>query len=305
MLDKDGRLLYEAAGRPKSQNVFADARPICRFIPLLPDHTVYGAGQPRPPLVIVQDPDNDEYYYQVDAIGKNTSFADAEAHVTPLDRWMGVQLKAKVPHVYGKGTFDEATAGASNTSPLLDYRTIKMTVMAETDAFLRVEADTGWRKADKHKRTKVIRIPDAEFWYVAPSTIYKVEDGEPQYWHSGTTMAVIRDDSARLRALLPFYLAWFGLPRASAHLASEGIDDRLAVGHYLRNLVTAKAVKNPIDTVVTEVAWTFEPKPKTVVTTGWWDVDMREGAPSTVSRRADKSFDVRDRQAGTSARATR
>ena len=154
-----------------------------------------------PPQAWAQNP-TDEKYYPVDDMAVAGVIAKG-VNVAVLEHDLGLELRARYQHYLGRNhfagnidKFDPATDFA------LDYETLLLTVAAETDTRLGivyvVPGSTG-------NRRRVVRVPDAQWWYLAPHTVVGVDsDGLPVRSPVGGSTpdgeigVVVRDDTSML-----------------------------------------------------------------------------------------------------------
>jgi len=190
-----------------------------------------------------------------------------------LDREMGFEVRPRINHILGLDHFSADGVGGlgeSFTEPLIDYEEIIATVAVETDLRARVIAYQPGRESVENPRTLTLTVPDAEIWYVAPSTIVDVADGEIVY-HTGTN--IVRDDSDRLRSVAALALAWYSRKRAAVSFRMETIDSFDEIGAYIPLAFTSDAWQTRVETVLTQVAWDFTTG-GTAYATGFQELDV-------------------------------
>lgn len=153
---------------------------------------------------------------------------------------------------------DDANTGPSEDKPVWDWQEMMVTVNFETGRHLRVRAFAGF---GSNGGVKVIRVPDAQVWYVTPGTIVEVENGEivrygtPEWPAADGFMN--RNDAPRLRQVALQALAWYGIRRSQVRIDVPLVLPAFTPGTMIDAVARgfrAGAVRSP----VTSVEFDFE-----------------------------------------------
>ena len=209
----------------------------------------------------VQD-STDNKYHLVDNLPQ---IKKPGAHVRMLDTDRGFALKGKYNHLFGLGHF---TATTSEDTPVYDYESLVATVAIDTD--LRLEQEVSFTPEGEVERVMVIECHDAEYWYIVPGTIVRGEDGE---FTRTTSLEIVRDDSAKVKALASLAAAWYGVYRAAVRLDLQRIGFFAPIGGIVEEITSAWH-KEPVNTVLTSRTWDFQ-RQSTTIETGYADLDVK------------------------------
>ena len=218
------------------------------------------------------------------AIAQNTDdewmFLDKKpaphAGVRILQTEMGVQVKFKPAYLFS-GISDSGFEPGGWTPDLaeygVDYSTLKVTAMVETDETFEV-----WRDltTSEFRRTKIITVPDAELWYIVPGTVVDVDDAGALKTYAGTSNE-IRNDVDKLTAIAAAAESWYGKTRYKITVKDETLIE--PSGGYLGRLLQ---YENPIDqggepigATITSIAYSLTgPKPYMVILTDNAELDL-------------------------------
>jgi len=189
----------------------------------------------------------------------------------------GVLLSASPNHLLGLNHFDAdllGDAAFSAHAPLYDYEDLILTIALETDQrFAMIWTKPGAVPSDG---VKVVSVPDAELWYLAPDTMVGTTvAGTPQ--HSPSDGLALRNDKTALALAMAGAIARYCSPRGKAELRFKGF---LAWGHIrgqiLGNIIEGPAtaqVITPMQSAVTSVEWVMSegnpPEAMTIIRTGY------------------------------------
>lgn len=246
----DNGTLYTSLIAP----LFHGAARFLRHIPIARQNS----SEFSPPMAFVT---YDDELYQVDAPHEDVSVAT----VRVLDDALGVLIRASVPHVYGKNTFDIGTEAVSNVEPVVDYQNLFVTASFQTDQRLSV-----WYRMADGNRTLLIRVPDAKLQYIVPQTITGVSGGEAVLSEGG----IVRNDTERLQLIAALAAAWYGQPRAAVTLKFANAFKVAEIGQYLRS-VASGASRQSVGTVITRQSWSFQKQTVTMtVDTSFYELDL-------------------------------
>jgi len=225
------------------------------------------------PIAFIPDPENSGKYIQVDQVGDNVDRPTATVRV--LDDQMGVRIRSKINHIFGKNWFDigvppspPAPSYASNHSVVYDYTDLFITAMIQLDQRVRVVRQISGTPGEALK-TLYIQVDGAKLQYIVPTTTYKINQGD-LVTHAGGT---IRNDNGRLNLIAGLAAAWYAIPRSSIELTYSGLIQGGNVGEYIESISSGWQVQN-VGTPVTGIAWDFSAaNPTTKIKTGYWELD--------------------------------
>jgi hypothetical protein len=274
-----------------SAHVFLHDTPLERFIPIYKPDTL---DLPKPelmqPVIMVGHPDEPGRWIQVDTPPEDYP----GAHVRMMDSAPGFLLRSRIPHVFG---LDEAASmtAESEIDPVYSWRSILATVALRSGQRLRVIRNiTG---VQTNPRVLVIRVPDAEFWYVAPFTLIgQGSGGTPEYYDSPEYLgAVVRNDAPKLQFIASLAAAWYGVKRDTAEIKFAVPRRVMEPGSYIRTVANGSAV-DTVGTLVTGIVWNIgENEGDTTITTGYMEIDARAwaqfpniGGPRELAREVKK-----------------
>ena len=128
-----------------------------------------------------------------------------------------------LPHQAALNVWDEEEQ-ESRVAPEWDYTTLIVTVAMEHDAHLYARWGGGGN-AGIHRR-KIIRVPGATAWYIAPGTVLDI-DGNTLVQSAG---GWLRDDSTVLRRIGFYASLWYQYSRPTVSLQIEGVAGQFGIG---------------------------------------------------------------------------
>ena len=194
-----------------------------------------------------------------------------------LDNAAGFHIEAAgPPHILGLGN-----TGFSNTDtpPVWDPSTLNATVAMETDSVLAVNVALGAIDPTTKPtgRVLLIKVPDAELWYLVPRSIIGLTHHGLPVW-SGVPMdqRVLRDDSARLRTIAALAQQWYGVQRQAVRFTLQGLITDYVPGSFL-TVTTASWTREAVGSVVTSVAYDLRSF-LTTIQTGYESLDPAAAA---------------------------
>lgn len=220
------------------------------------------------PMAFIKNPE-DNRYYQVDRLskpeGEDDEQFEGDMPMRMLDTETGFELSPSIGHILARNHF--SGAADSDIDPVFDYTTLVATLCIETDEVLRVEAAISADQQSDQGRELVIEVPDAEYWYVVPGTVYGAVNGALVH-HAG---GAVRDDSGMLEDIAALARAWYGAARAKATVRWKELAIRNPVGSWLGR-VGGELYAEEAGSVVTSKHWDFE-RGTTQISTGWEEFD--------------------------------
>lgn len=186
----------------------------------------------RRAFALIQHPDppdaTDTWLY----VEKLTTSDLEAARFTVSDRELSVYVEPRINHLMALNHFSGASdSDIDPSSGGYDYETLIVTAFLKTDARLRTSIDVPGTVATETGRTKIIAVPDAEVWLIAPNTVTDVEDGE--LVRSPYAYTEVRNDGAYVRAVAALAAAWYGQARATVVLECEYLTPEYYVGSLI------------------------------------------------------------------------
>lgn len=240
---------------------------VMRHLPMSAGSGVDEPSDPdlRPcPLVVYPDPFHVGWWHRFE-----TGPGDlVSGSVRPLDAGFGYEVQCSPAHLLAGA--DWAGAAASDTLPVLHWQALIATIAVETDVRLGVRAEidkpylTAEEQAGRVKRVLHIDVPDAEFWWIASTTVVDVDGGVLVRFPTpgastlpGMPVNVRRNDVERLKRIAALATAWHGRKRQVLRMELKGVSLDLRPGMYVKQ-VTHQLGRNIVGTVVSRVSWDFE-----------------------------------------------
>lgn len=207
--------------------------------------------------------------------------------IQPLKNAFGLFLRCTPQHLLSLGHWDDAPSWGEGKAPAYNWEDLIVTaaVRANQRFAMRWEVPIDDDPGDDSK--KVIPVPGAEFWFVAPNTVYGLDvDGKEQFvggTEAGTNpdgtqfrMAVeevkpfvARNDSAKMVSVMAGAIARYKATRAKASITMRGLQpwDGL-IGTILTTVEKGGRLRR-VNTVVTSVSWDIEGEQQTTVKAGY------------------------------------
>jgi hypothetical protein len=243
------------------------------WLPLQHEHD-YSVGVPASqrdpklmrPFAMVKD---EEFgaWHMVENPGPALKEDGACASVVLYPSGLALGINASPNHVYGLGEFDPETAQPTGTEPKLRLSKTLATVAMYTDSALRVNLNRAG--VGGILKRKLIRVPDAEYWYMAPGTVVGLgADGDVKRVTNGM---VLRDDSDRLWEVATQAYAWFGQERRAVMCDMRSLQVIGTLGTFLQSIVTA-ATELRSNTILSSMTWDFRSR-ETKFETAWVEFD--------------------------------
>jgi hypothetical protein len=190
-----------------------------------------------------------------------------DVHGAGLD-W-GVELTVKPNHLLAKNHFADAVPSAdSNVVPIYDHEDITATIAIEIDTRLRMEYEIPAGLGDPDGSTKVIEVPDAELWWLAPNTVVGVSDYG--YRKRAPTGRILRADTGRLALVMAGAIARYYEDRVAAEILAAGLVPWTAMIGHILTVVEEGGDLHHIEAPITSVHYiTGGDGPKTRIRTGF------------------------------------
>jgi len=158
-----------------------------------------------------------------------------------------------------------------------DYETLVVTGTATTDERLRVVVEVAPDEDEGPERTVTIYVPGAEYWWVTPGTVWRVDDdGELEVWQGDNP---IRDDSWRLLVTAAMAKAWYARERRAITATWNYLTPGIRVGTMLEGVWNQQVMAPGMSmgTVVSEQVWNFGKRMRTRLKTAFAELDFAEG----------------------------
>lgn len=195
---------------------------------------------------------------------------DFSVSLRMADREMAFQLHGRYNHLYGLNHFNSEASPTSQFLPMFDYEELILTAAFETSERLKIEEVIRGNTDVEAARVLTINVPDAEMHYIVPGTVIPTSDDSRERHKGG----IVRDDSARLRAIAARAKAWYSITRASIAYTESDIAYLGLTGRYLQNISSASRTMD-INTVISSVSHDYASKPPTTtIHTGYSDIDF-------------------------------
>ena len=127
-----------------------------------------------------------------------------------------------------------------------------VTLALLADQPLKLVFDGGSASGGK-KNTKVIRVPDAELWYVPANTVVRVD--ETGTLRSTISPLILRNDAPRLQIIMAGAIARYHLTRPRAKITLQGYHAWAGLLGQMLRVVEQGAATQIIQAPITEVRW--------------------------------------------------
>jgi len=264
-------VLYDATVDVEDQSVFwKGERRFEHEIPI----EVESGDEDAPPeyrraFAVVKHPESGKYSY-VEKAWPEDDDARFPGTMSILPREMGFIVRPEINHVYGKNHF---TNEDTNVTPAFDHATLIMTAAWRIDAQLRAAGIIPGQNITETGRTKVIMVPEAEYWLILPNTVTDVEDGD--LVRDFTEYEVVRDDISRLQQILALSLVWFGFARGTMAMRVKNITPAWPASTLILG-TQGTWHATVLGTVVTKKTWNFDAN-ETEVNTGNDEIMFKDG----------------------------
>lgn len=226
----------------------------------------------RPLLVLIKDDQasrqhtKDDHWHLVDRL---TGFDSPPASVAvrPLDFGLGFEFNGGLRHQWALGHWPAATPD-THRQPDFNYEKLLATVLLETDVRQFLAEDL----AANPQRPKIINVPSAEYWAVVTGAVVDM-DADGGLKRIGSANLVLRNDLAKLQAVMAFAKAWYGQVRQAVTLPIRDLllnsqaASPLIVGSMLVG-IQGLSIPNGVQvgTVVTARRFNYETQTETIET---------------------------------------
>lgn len=215
--------------------------------------------------------------------------AKRNCHVSPGDRHKSVRVEVNPNHYLALNHFDGAACNTEQNEPRLDYETIIVTGMFETDQRPHIlleiapEGEDEPEDDDMTLRELVIDVPYAEYWWVAPNTVVDVgQCGELLRYHPDNDR-IIRSDKQKLELVAAYAKNWYGRERQAVRIPIKRLGLYAPLGAVITS-INSVSFSEPVRTPVTGLSFDFKSE-TTVIETGWSALDFIN---ATFARRLGK-----------------
>jgi len=201
-------------------------------------------------------PSSSGRYVSVDMLGIALSASGAD--------W-GIILNPSPNHLLAKNHWDDANE--TDKEPLYDYETLVATIAIETDQrFAMVYEIPDAKPSDG---TLVVSVPDAELWWLAPSTVIGV-DIHGVLMESPSDGIVLRNDADRMALAMAGAISRYRDARAKMELTFKGLLPRSHWIGQIIGVVDEGGNTHEIRAPVTSVEWiTTDTDVTTIIRTGF------------------------------------
>lgn len=190
------------------------------------------------------------------------------AHVRPLQREFGVEVKFSPNHIAAKNHF--SGAAATDKDPLYDYETLLITGFVETDTHIEVATQRASYNSLENRRTLIIDMPECELWYVVPGTICGVDPTTHETIEYGGE-PFIRDDRTILRQALAAAAAWYGKSRTKVDISLSRLEVLFQIGDMFSGLSVGQDADSG-GSAVTSIRFNFEQQ-QTFISSDFGEID--------------------------------
>lgn len=220
------------------------------------------------PFLLGENPDVTDEYHHVEKL----DVVELEEYSLRMsDRELGLSTEGKINHLLGLNNF--TAIEETEIDEEIDYTRLIGTIFMAQDTNIRVLYKLPTNSASEAGRTLLIPVQGAEFWWQAGGTVLGVTDGVLQF--GPVEGAVLRDDSARLRAIANAAAVWYGSQKATLSYVHKGIATFHRVGTMIRNAATTAFIFEQIGTTVTSRTWHFGETMTTTIQTGYSELDTQ------------------------------
>ena len=238
-------------------------------LPVLVDALIADAApEYLKPFVLAERPGFENEYHHVE---KLDVLQLEEYNLRMSDRELAVIVDGKINHLLGLNDF--TATEDTEIDAEINYDRLIATVFMAQDTNLRVLYRLPTNLQSEAGRTLLIPVQGAEYWWKAGGTVNGVTNGVLQF--GPTAGVVLRDDSARLRAIANAAAVWYGSQKATLSYVFKGIGTFHPVGTMIRNAATTAFALEQIGTTVTSRTWHFGETMTTTIETGYSELDTQ------------------------------
>lgn len=193
-------------------------------------------------------------YVRSDRIGiasRNEAIGDNGIHFSSSLKMLenaGVAIvPSSLPHAQASGLW--GGAAVSEVYPVLDYRSLVVTVCCEFDDHVIIEYPIAAGAYHNQESVLVIQMPESKLDFLVPGTVIDVDSrGDLVLAYGG----YLQDDRPEMENIARLAWIWYGKQRRAANITYRQITDVLHPGDYLTTLDGVTS-----DTMVTSVSWDF------------------------------------------------
>ncbi|GMW03814.1 MAG: hypothetical protein AMXMBFR84_49480 [Candidatus Hydrogenedentota bacterium] len=189
-------------------------------------------------------------------------------HVIPAENELAVFVRGNPNHVIGLNQYESEYP--TNTEPSVDYATLRVTAMIESDRHLQVFLRLRYAPDGTWQREKIINLPDAEMWIVLPNTVLDVDVAglvlSPSEYQQS------RDDRQQLIKVALLAAQFYSQARATASIQFKYITPEYEPGMLLRGAIGVWHSVN-VGTLITTKEFDFTAM-TTTITTGWEELSF-------------------------------
>jgi hypothetical protein len=215
------------------------------------------------PLVLIRSPLQALNWYvpvhELAQVAESLGNPWMDTSVYVLNDDVGVQLDSTPAHQFARNhmDLDDATTYTSDYDPDagLDYRDLLVTLAVRTDQRLRVAYSLPSNLAKGDGSALPIDVPDAEYHWLAPSTVVSVDRDQGLVEYAPATGLAIRDDVEQLRALLPGYVARYCYERVRADIPIRNVLDASELLGRIATTVVQGDVVTEVHAPITSVVY--------------------------------------------------
>lgn len=215
-------------------------------------------GQPKRPFVLAKDSEATEHLLDKPSKDK----PGASLFVLSGNR-PGIQLRCSIPHLMALNHFTEE----SKTSPEFDFETVEATLSYNTHEHFAVESSSD--ELGAFEKTKIIKLPESQFWFVTPETRLSLTETSPDE-HQSTV-----NDVSSIVNFAEMATAWYGKQKAKIGWTYKILKVLDRTGVIITDY-TVNSVSNSAESVVSRVVYTFDGQyPETQIQTEQKGIDLR------------------------------
>ena len=228
-----------------------------------------------PIIVFLKDEDDGanhtatDEWIAVDRVSGTLQGVYSSASIRPLDNQMGFQLDVTPRHIFAGYPWAGGPT-ISNYQPEFGHEGLYVTAVIEHPQRIKVVEEVYDSSRGDSERRLVIDVPEAQFWYIVPGTVYDIDSNGDRVRYSGD--GLLRDDRELLDFIAAAAKAWYGKTRQAVNIPIKRIDSYCDLCDMLQG-VTGYSFQFPVNAPVTGIRTDFV-NDMVNIETGWGSADF-------------------------------